>query len=337
MNAYQPKASGLWAAKGNIMKYLLFLFMLAVPGGAMFAQATAAAPAAPAADNAALLPQYMTWALAGIGAFVFLVAMVYVIKVNQFLYKRIVEMEAAKAGVLLPEEAAKVYGGDDFWTRLRKKYWSNPVPLAQEGEILLEHDHDGIFELDNSLPPWWINMFYITILWAVGYMFYYHWGGGGPSSGEEYKQQMERAKKEMAVALANQANAVDESNVTALTDPAMLGEGELIFKNNCVACHGQKGEGLVGPNFTDEYWIHGGGIKNIFKTIKNGVPDKGMISWAAQLRPSDMQKVASYILTLKGTNPPNPKAPQGTIWTDEAAVSQDSTKRDTAKTVSPGK
>lgn len=318
------------------MKYLLFLFLLAVPGGALLAQATAAAPAAPA-DNASLFPMYMTWALALAGALVFLVAMIYVIKVNQFLYKRVVQLEAAKSGAILPEEAARQAAGDDFWTRMRKKYWENPVPIAQESDILLHHDYDGIHELDNSLPPWWLNMFYITILWAVGYMFYYHWGGGGPSSGEEYKQQMERAKKEMAVALAGQANAVDESNVTVLTDAGMLGEGELIFKNNCVACHGQKGEGGVGPNLTDEYWIHGGGIKNVFKTIKVGVPDKGMISWAAQLKPSDMQKVGSYILTLQGTNPPNPKAPQGDIWKEEGAAAQDTTMRDTVKAVSPGK
>ena len=94
--------------------------------------------------------------------------------------------------------------------------------------------------------------------------------------------------------------------------------------DTCAACHGQKGEGTVGPNFTDEYWIHGGGIKNIFKTIKYGVPEKGMISWQSQLKPSDMQKVGSYILTLKGTNPPNPKAPQGTIWSDEAQPQPDS-------------
>ena len=96
-----------------------------------------------------------------------------------------------------------------------------------------------------------------------------------------------------------------------------MGQGELIFKSFCAACHGQKGEGTVGPNFTDEYWIHGGGIQNVFKTIKYGVPDKGMIAWAAQLKPADMQKVASYILTLKGTNPPNPKAPQGEIWKEK--------------------
>lgn len=142
---------------------------------------------------------------------------------------------------------------------------------------------------------------------------------------EEYKNEVASAKKEIAMALAGKANAVDESNVVALTDASALSEGELIYKNVCVACHGSKGEGTVGPNFTDEYWIHGGGIKDLFKTIKYGVPDKGMIAWSSQLKPADMQKVASYILTLKGTNPPNPKAPQGTIWTEAGATTQDST------------
>lgn len=317
------------------MKYLLFLFMLIVPGGALLAQATAATPAA-AAQQADSLPQYMTWALIVGGALVFIVAMFYVIKVNQFLYKRIVQMEAAKAGVALPEEAAKALAGDDFWTSLRKKYWEDVIPVEREKDIMLHHDYDGIHELDNSMPPWWLSMFYITIIWAVGYMFYYHWGGGGPSSEEEYKNKVERAKKEMAVALAGQANVVDESNVTALTDAGMLGEGELIFKNSCAACHGQAGEGTVGPNLTDDYWIHGGGIKNVFKTIKYGVPEKGMIAWSSQLNPSDMQKVASYILTLHGTNPPNPKAPQGDIWKEEgAAAPQDTTAPDTVKTAEP--
>ncbi len=118
-------------------------------------------------------------------------------------------------------------------------------------------------------------------------------------------------------------NVVIESSVSILTDADALGKGKLIYSNLCAACHGQNGEGLVGPNLTDEYWIHGGGIKDLFKTIKYGVPDKGMIAWSSQLKPTDMLKVASYILTMKGTNPPNPKAPQGVIWKDEARAAQD--------------
>lgn len=286
------------------------------------------APATTAAAPADPLPNIMTMILAIAGSLLFIVAMIYVIKVNQFLYKRVVSLEAQKSGMALPAEAAvsAEAAGDDFWTRMRKKYWEDAVPIEQEGEIMLGHGYDGIRELDNRLPPWWVNMFILTIIWAVGYMYYYHWGGNGPSSAEEYTMDVEAAKKEVAAAVAGQAAAIDESNVTALTDAASLGEGELIYKSVCLACHGQHGEGTVGPNFTDEYWIHGGGIKNIFKTIKYGVPEKGMISWQAQLKPADMQKVGSYILTLKGTNPPNPKAPQGTIWTEAAGQDSVTTK-----------
>jgi cytochrome c oxidase cbb3-type subunit 3 len=257
----------------------------------------------------------------------FIVVISVVVRTNALLTKHLIRLESEKHGIATSAEATGVPPvEEDFFTRLRKKYWENPVPQEREGEITLDHNYDGIRELDNHLPPWWVNMFYLTIIWSVGYMWYYHWGGNGLNQADEYKTEVETAKKEIAVALAGKANAVDESSVTAMTDSGALGEGELIFKNSCAACHGQKGEGTVGPNFTDENWIHGGGIKNIFKTIKYGVPDKGMIAWSSQLKPVDMQKVASYILTLKGTNPPNPKAPQGEIWKDEAAVTQDTTK-----------
>ncbi len=300
-------------------KYLLAILFLAdaLAGWSQAAQATAT----PAAPDAQQFPNIMTMILAIAGSLLFVVAMIYVIKVNQFLYKRVLTLEAQKSGAVLPEAgvATAAVRTDSFWTSLRRKYWEDAVPIEREGEITFHHAYDGIRELDNRLPPWWVNMFLLTIVWAVGYMWFYHWGGNGLSSGEEYKKEVEAAKKEIAVALAGKASDIDESNVTPLTESGALSEGELIFKNTCAACHGQKGEGLVGPNFTDEYWIHGGGIKNIFKTIKYGVPEKGMISWQAQLKPADMQKVASYILTLKGTNPPNAKAPQGQIWKDETA------------------
>jgi cytochrome c oxidase cbb3-type subunit 3 len=316
--------------------FLVLLMLLIAP--ALWGQATA--PAGAAAPNAAAgqLTGIMTWVIIGIAAVLFFAAMIYMIKVNQFLYKRALQLEARLNNVNLPADAPVVdVAGDDFWTKLRKKYWEDPVPLDREAEIVLHHDFDGIRELDNRLPPWWVNMFILTIIYAFGYMFYYHWGGNGPSQKEEYENEVATAKKEMAVALAGKANSVDEASVVALTETGPLGEGELIFKASCVACHGQKGEGGVGPNFTDEYWIHGGGIKNVFKTIKYGVPEKGMISWQSQLKPADMQKVASYILTLKGTNPPNPKAPQGTIWTEDAAAPQDTTKKADVPTVSPSK
>lgn len=306
-------------------KYLLTLFLLVAGLTMGWGQAVQAAVAA---DNTAQLPDLMTTVFLIALAVLFAVSLVVLFKTNAFLMKRLMRFEAEKNGVWLPETVASLPirpAGDDFLTRLRKKYWENRVPQEREGTITLHHNYDGIRELDNHLPPWWVNLFALTVVWAIGYMWYYHWGGNGLNQAEEYKQDVAIAKKEIAIVLAGKANTVDESNVTELTEAGALGEGALIFISACVACHGQMGEGTVGPNFTDPYWLHGGGIKNVFKTIKYGVPDKGMIAWASQLKPVDMQKVASYILSLEGTNPPNPKAQQGEMWKEEVLV-PDSTK-----------
>jgi cytochrome c oxidase cbb3-type subunit 3 len=287
-------------------------------GQTLLAQAPATEPAKTAATTE--VADIMTW---GIGIAVLLMlafTLLTISRANRYLANRVLQFEAAKNGVTLSSDEVVAPEGDDFWTKMRKKYWEDAVPIDREAEIDLGHSYDGIRELDNRLPPWWINMFILTIIWAFGYMYFYHWGGSDWSSDEEYKIEMETAKKQVAMALAGKANAIDEANVVALADVGSVGEGELIFKSVCAACHGQKGEGMVGPNLTDESWIHGGGIKNVFKVIKYGVPEKGMIAWQTQLKPSEMQKVASYVLTLKGTNPPNPKEPQGTIWADSTAA-----------------
>ena len=303
-------------------KYLPTLLLLLASITTSWGQAvTTAVP-----TNADGFSKIMTTAFLIAAVLLFIIVIVVVVRTNAFLTKQLIRLESAKHGIAPPEESIELQAvEEDFFTKLRIKYWENPIPIEREGDITLDHNYDGIRELDNHLPPWWVNMFILTIVWAVGYMWWYHWGGDGMNQADEYKTEVATAKKEIAIALAGKANAVDESNVVVLTDAVALGEGELIYKNVCVACHGSKGEGTVGPNFTDEYWIHGGGIKDLFKTIKYGVPDKGMIAWSSQLKPADMQKVASYILTLKGTNPPNPKAPQGTIWTAEGAAAQDST------------
>jgi cytochrome c oxidase cbb3-type subunit 3 len=140
---------------------------------------------------------------------------------------------------------------------------------------------------------------------------------GGQSQKEEYEAAMKVAEQEKAAFAATQVNKIDEENLEASTDPQDLAIGKTIFSTNCVACHLANGEGSVGPNLTDEFWIHGGGIKNVYNTVKNGVPEKGMIAWSAQLKPSDIYKVSSYILTLQGTNPPNAKAPQGVKYVPE--------------------
>jgi len=185
--------------------------------------------------------------------------------------------------------------------------------MNDEQKLLLDHDFDGIKELNNKIPPWFMAIFYGTIIWATIYMVDYHVLGSGNVQEDEYAAEVKKA--EMQQEILNKSGAlINEDNVTKLDDAASLAEGKEIFKKNCVACHGQEGQGLVGPNFTDDYWIHGNTIKDLFKTIKYGVPAKGMLSWQAQLNPTQIQEVASYILTLRGTNPPNPKEPQGKLY-----------------------
>ena len=193
---------------------------------------------------------------------------------------------------------------------------TDTVPIEREEEIMFEHEHDGIRELDNNLPPWWLWGFYATIAFAIWYVPYYHFFGG-QLQGEEYSVQMAEAEEAKAAYMAGLSNLIDETNVEAALDDASLAEGKGIYTTNCVACHGANGEGGVGPNFADNNWLHGGGIKNIFKTIKYGVPSKGMIPWEDQMSPGQMKSVASYILTFKGTNPSNQKEAQGDVWVEE--------------------
>lgn len=210
---------------------------------------------------------------------------------------------------------------------------TDAVPVELEHEVMTNHEYDGIRELDNKLPPWWLYMFYFTIGFGFVYLYHFHVSEipglgklmllGQVESGsqtEQYEMAMKEAAEAKAAYLASAANLIDENSVTASTDPAVLEQGREVFKNFCVACHGAAGEGGVGPNLTDPNWIHGGGVKNIFKTIKYGVPAKGMIAWEAQLNPGQMQQVASFILTLAGTNPANGKAPQGDVWVEGGAA-----------------
>lgn len=218
------------------------------------------------------------------------------------------------------EKTAEELVEDKSWFGSIMTSMTDAVPVEDEEEILTDHDYDGIQELDNNLPPWWVLGFYITIGCAVIYIGYYEFYMGGNISQQEYRAEVIAAEDAKEAYLATLGNAIDESNVEYITDASALAEGKSIYDANCVACHGGGGEGGVGPNLTDQYWLHGGGIADVFKTIKYGVPAKGMIPWEDQLTPPQMQQVASYVLSLKGTNPPNPKDPQGEIWVDEAAA-----------------
>jgi cytochrome c oxidase cbb3-type subunit 3 len=203
----------------------------------------------------------------------------------------------------------------NIWSKL-----SGAVPVEREDEILLEDDFDGIRELDNKIPPWFNLLFLITIIIAVVYLLNFYVFKTGKLQYQEYDEEMKQAAIEKAELIKSGA-LVNENSVTRLIDAASLTAGRDIFKANCVPCHGPEAGGVIGPNLTDDYWIHGGGIKNIFHTITYGVPAKGMISWQTQLNPRQIQEVASYVMSLHGTHPANAKPPQG----DKYVEPEDST------------
>lgn len=188
--------------------------------------------------------------------------------------------------------------------------------IEEEHEIILDHNYDGIQELDNNLPPWWVYMFYGTILFAVIYLVRFE-VFNDYNQAEEYEVAVAEAKLEIEAWKKTAKDLVDINTVTLLTDASDLKAGQSIFNANCVACHKADGGGGIGPNLTDPNWILGGGIKNVFKTISEGGRDgKGMISWKTELKPAEMAQVASYVLSLQGTTPAEPKAPEGDVWVD---------------------
>jgi cytochrome c oxidase cbb3-type subunit III len=210
------------------------------------------------------------------------------------------------------------------------------VAIEQEEEIMLTHDYDGIRELDNNLPPWWKYGFYATIVFAFVYMIHYHVSKSGDLQTEEYTREVAKAERELAEFLKNSASNVDETNVTLLTTPGDLAAGKEIFTGICATCHGKLGEGnAIGPNLTDEYWLHGGSLADIFKTIKYGWPDKGMQSWKETYSPMQIAQLSSYIKSLKGTNPPNGKDKQGELYIDQAAGDSTRLDADSLKRVVP--
>lgn len=213
-----------------------------------------------------------------------------------------------------------------------------PSKEEEERDLLMHHEYDGIRELDNVLPPWWVWLFYGTIAWGVLYLVNMHVTQTWNDSHEEYAAEMERAKADIAAYVAKVGAAVDESTVTVTDDASALAAAKNTFTTYCAACHGPDAAGAetsVGPNLTDAYWLHGGGVKDIFKTIKYGVPEKGMISWKSQLKPNEIQGLASYILSLQGTGGPAQKAPQGELWQPAGSAPADSTAAPADSTAAP--
>ncbi|WP_417784642.1 cbb3-type cytochrome c oxidase N-terminal domain-containing protein [Tenacibaculum sp.] len=225
------------------------------------------------------------------------------------------QLQMEKDGIQ-PEEV-------DNWAWAKKiiNKWTAAKAIEEEDEIILDHNYDGIKELDNNLPPWWLYMFYATIIFAAVYLVRYH-VLGADNQEMEYAQAVAEAKRELAAFKSTSKEAViDAETATVLTDAGDLSRGKAVYNLNCAACHIADGGGGIGPNLTDDYWILGGGMKNIFNTIANGGRDgKGMVAWNKTLKPADIQKVASYIISLQGTTPAKPKEPQGELYKEEGAA-----------------
>lgn len=323
--ALAKTSTGLSKLYGDMhkkMKLIAFLLLFSVP---MLAQQ--------AEKKQAFAPtQIPDWVfnptvyLIGTLFFVMLLTVFVLYKVNMAVLNALspqkqAEISTAEAGAIVLEKKPD-------W--LRKIYLKmvDSVPVEKEKDVMLDHDYDGIRELDNNLPPWWKYGFYVTILWGIFYIIYFHVIDSGKLQAAEYAEEVSIAEVERVARMKASADNVTEDNVTILADASLIANGKETYTKFCAACHLASGGGTVGPNLTDEYWLHGGGIKNIFKVITNGVPSKGMIAWKAQLSPKKIQEVASYILTLQGTKPADAKEPQGEVWVEQTTVAADSTNAD---------
>ncbi|MBK9293264.1 MAG: c-type cytochrome [Oligoflexia bacterium] len=174
----------------------------------------------------------------------------------------------------------------------------------------LDHEYDGIRESDNDLPNWWLNIFYVSIVFSIGYMIYYHWGGNGPGQMDNYNKVMAQVAENSTQTPQSYSFTEDEL-AEAQKSETQVSEGKKIYDIRCIACHGAGGAGGIGPNLVDSYWLHGGKPTQIANIISEGVLDKGMVAWKALLSKKEIIAVTTYVRSIYGTNPANPKAPQG--------------------------
>lgn len=293
------------SGKPVIVTALLLAICLPAITMAQDAPATEVVKAAPNYGGLSATSFYMLVSVIGIE--------IVAILLLTFLIKRLY-------GELVPQKITAVSKYGSWWNYLDKRFFTKAIPVEKEADSLLDHNYDGIRELDNALPPWWKYGFMITIAVAFIYLLNFHVLGIGKNPTEEYAAEMETAKIQQEEFNAKNKDRIDESNVP-MADAAGVKNGAENFAANCVACHGKMGEGGAGPNLTDNYWIHKGSINDIYQTLKNGYPAKGMAAWSNKFNPKEISFIASYIKSLKGTNPAGAKAPQGDIYEEGTAGS----------------
>ncbi|SKB29813.1 cbb3-type cytochrome c oxidase N-terminal domain-containing protein [Daejeonella lutea] len=251
-----------------------------------------------------------------IGAFIATALMVLLASLAMLRAFKVIAQEMQHPSPLFENEKVEPLEYEEWQSRKSSKpgIWTKLLglkPISEESELIMEHEFDGIAELDNPTPAWFMWLFYGTIVFAFSYMMYFHVFDYGKMQEEEYEIEMAEAKIEKEAYLAKAGNNIDENSVKEDLSEAVIISGKAVYTSNCVACHGDKGQGLVGPNLTDKFWLHGGTVNSVFKTIKYGVPEKGMIPWEKTLSQKQIADVSNYIISLKGSNPANPKAAQG--------------------------
>jgi len=266
-------------------------------------------------DRAAFIKYPMVSVFLFVFLFLLIAIEITISAVDNITYQLLSDEEKARK-----VEVAATDLRDREWYKKMMKLLTKAEPIEEEENLLLDHDYDGIKELDNNLPPWWVYLFYGCIVFAVVYLVRFEIMDGDNQE-MELKKELAQAKIDVAEYMKTAPDLMDEKTVVLLTEPADLAEGKGIFTTNCAACHRADAGGQIGPNLTDDKWILGGGIKNLFHTVTNGGRDgKGMIAWKGTLKPKEIQKVASYILSLQGSNPKDPKAPEGEVWVDDSAA-----------------
>lgn len=250
------------------------------------------------------------WLILGVFILFVVAAEMAVAALHRILYETLDEKQKESYHLAEAKRKEKQFA----WIKRKYAALVDSKPMAKEEEILLDHEYDGIRELDNNLPPWWKYLFYATIVFAGWYLVYYEIMGG-PNQYDEYESEVAAAEIAIAKFKAENKDLVDASSVELLEDPADLKAGKAIYDQSCLACHAADGGGGIGPNLTDEYWILGGGIKNVYHTIsEGGRSGKGMVPWKDELKPNEIAQVASYVISLQGTEPADPKEPQGDKW-----------------------
>lgn len=259
--------------------------------------------------NHPLFPIYVVAGMIALAILLVIIVAVYLLRVLNILIEDAARQRAAAAGtVYVPPPS--------FWERFSHRL-NRAVPVEQEQTIELDHNYDGIKELDNHLPPWWKWLFYGTVAWSAVYLVVYHLSGSLPLSAEEYAMEVSTAEENARKFRESQPReAIDENTLAFTNDPVSIERGRSVFMdNNCGSCHRNDGGGnTIGPNLTDEYWLHGGDARNIFATIRNGVIERGMPAWGKAMSAEDVRDVTFFVMSLQGSKPENPKAPQGEIF-----------------------